>query len=51
MIMFGPKLLAAMSAGMKRHERSRQLGRVRPWQGSREAAIGARDGDGSSHIV
>jgi hypothetical protein len=40
MIIFGPKLIAAMSAGMKRYKRSRKLGRVRPWQGSRQAAVG-----------
>ena len=37
-IILGPKLIAAMSAGMERYKRSRKLGRVRPWQGSREAA-------------
>ena len=40
MIIFGPKLIAAMSAGMERYKRSRKLGRVRPWQGSRQAAVG-----------
>ena len=40
MIIFGPKLIAAMSAGMERYKRSRKLGRVRPWQGSRQAAAG-----------
>ena len=55
MIIFGPKLIAAMSAGMKRYKRSRQLGRVRPLAG--QQAGGSRPDTvvhgryGSSHIA
>ena len=40
-----------MSAGMERYKRSRQLGLMRPWQGSREAAAGLeyKRGTGAAH--
>ena len=55
MIIFGPKLIAAVSAGMKRYKRSRKLGRVIPLAG--QQAGGSRPDTvvhgryGSSHIA
>ena len=59
MIIFGPKLIAAMSAGMERYKRSRKLGRGETMAGQQAGGsrpdidhdIVVHDRDGSPHVA